>query len=244
MGDKLHRLLAEFKGQGGQGTTGPNGSLSRQIHTANPTPLLDLDVFDIPVGLDLKTDHGLNASLQLAQRGFQPVLSDPLLDLADVPGVHRTLAGTRTDADALTSSKAASRAWIGATGSTTAGLRRLGDSPRTGSLGRGRWRSPLGGTLLFKDLFTHGRGLFDRLGRCRLRTRDNRGLVHPGTPVEFIGEPDRHEIPPLSAARPGSDHDRIAGRKQIHGKNEHQKQGGMTHHGSYKGHPVSFLADM
>ena len=70
MGDKLHPSLVEFKGQGWKGTAGLNGSLSRQVHTANAASLVDFNVFDIAIGLDLKTNHGVNGLLQLAQRGF------------------------------------------------------------------------------------------------------------------------------------------------------------------------------
>jgi hypothetical protein len=66
MGDKLHPSLAELKGQGWQGPAGPNRSLRCQIHTANSAPLLNLDVLDTPVATDLKTDHGVDRSRQLA----------------------------------------------------------------------------------------------------------------------------------------------------------------------------------
>jgi hypothetical protein len=237
MGDKLHPSLVEFKGQGRKGTAGLNGSLSRQVHTANAAPLFDFNVFDIAIGLDLKTDHGVNGLLQLAQRGFQPVLPYPLFDLADVPGVHRTLAGAHTDGDALTLSKAAARAWNGTTGSTTTRVGRLWDRPRAWSWSRsgGRWRSPFWGTFLFKNLFTYGSGLLDRgRGDC-LRTRDNRRFVHPGAPVHFTGESDSDEISPLSAPGTSSDHDRIAGWKQVHGEGENQDQGDVSSHGSCKG---------
>ena len=74
MGDKLYPSPAEFEGKRRQRTAGPNRSLSGQVHAANPAPLFNLDAFDIPVGIDLKTDHGLDGTFQLAQRGFQPVL--------------------------------------------------------------------------------------------------------------------------------------------------------------------------
>ena len=66
MGDKLHILLAELKGQGWQGPAGPNRSFSSQIHTANPTPLLNLNGLDTPIATDLKTDHGVDRLRQLA----------------------------------------------------------------------------------------------------------------------------------------------------------------------------------
>ena len=232
MGDKLDPSLAEFEGKRWQGTTGPNRSLSGQVHAANPTPLFNLDAFDIPVGIDLETDHGLDGTLQLAQGGLQPVLSHPLLHLPHIPGIHRFLAGSRTDGDSLTSPKAGSRAWIDIPGPTTARIRRLRDRPRTRSLSLGGGRVSFRGAFLFKDLLADGLGFLSRGRSHHLGTRDNGRLVHSGAAVRFGRESDRDKIILLSSAGTRSDHDRIAGRQKIDGEGEYQEQGGVTHHGS------------
>ena len=106
VGNEFHRSTAEFKGQGREWITGTNGSLSSQVNASDAAPLLDLDIVDTAIGSDLEADYGTNGILKRTQRGFEPVLSDPLLNLTNVPGVHGPFARSRADGDTLSSSEA------------------------------------------------------------------------------------------------------------------------------------------
>ncbi len=92
--------------QRGQGTAGPDGAFGRNIHGSNPTSFFQLNLFNSPVGSNFKADDRLHAAPCSSQRRTQPVVADPLFDLAYVPGVNLSFSASGADADSLSSAKA------------------------------------------------------------------------------------------------------------------------------------------
>jgi hypothetical protein len=87
---------------------------------------------------------------------------------------------------------------------------------------------------LLKDLFVPGRRLRHRYRSNGFWARDNRRFEHPGTAVRFFGQSDGDKIATFATSDTGPDHNRIAGRKKVHGQGKDQEHGNVTHHGSYQ----------
>ena len=106
MSHELDASAPKATRQGGQGTAGSDGPLGRKIYRSNPTSFFQFDLFDFSVSTNLKAEDRLHAPCHLSQQGTQPIVSDPLFDLACVPGVNLSFSASGADADSLSSTEA------------------------------------------------------------------------------------------------------------------------------------------
>ena len=113
--------------QGGKRTAGPDGSFGRKIYRSNPASFFQLNLFDSPVGTNLKAEDRLHTPCHLSQRRTQPIVPDPLFDLACVPGVNLSLSASGSNPDSLSSAEAAAQTATCAARTTTAGIWLSGD---------------------------------------------------------------------------------------------------------------------